>query len=308
MKKIFTFIFLVVIAGILVFPNLKKENLESAKKEQNAQLKISTSFYPLYFLTKEIVGDQAEVINLTKTGVEPHDYEPSTGDIREIEDSQLLIVTDDYFETWLQDLSQQIGQDKTQVLKAGAGLASLQMNKDNTVKTDPHIWLDPTLLQKEAEAISNKLQTIDPRNAELYQSNTQILLSKLNTLDQEFKTGLAHCQKNKVITSHAAFAYMAKRYGFEQIAIQGLNAEEDPSPAEIASIVKLAKANEINYVFFETLLSPKISETIAKEIGGQTLIFNPIEGLNEEEKQSGADYFSIQKENLNNLRLALNCQ
>lgn len=307
MKKILFFILLIVAASFLVLP--KKENIANKNAEtKEEKLAIVTSFYPLYFLTKEITGDQAVVANLTKTGVEPHDYEPNTSDIKAIENSQLLIVNGNFFESWLDQFEEQIDPQKTKVLKVADGLADLEKEEDGRKEIDAHVWLDPVLAAKEAELISAKLQKIDPKNTDLYQKNTKTLIEKLAALDQEFQLGLANCQKNKVITSHAAFAYMAKRYSFEQIAIQGLNPDDDPSAAQIANITKLAKANNINYIFFETLLSPKISETIAKEIGGETLVFNPIEGLSAEEEQNGEDYFSIQRNNLANLRLALDCK
>ncbi len=283
-------------------------NQPSQKQTQDNKTLITTSFYPLYFLTKEITGDRAEVINLTKTGGEPHDYEPSTKDIMTIENSQLLIVNGAFFESWLGKFDNEINTNNKQILKVAENLADLKFEEDGILETDSHVWLDPVLAQKEVELINEKLKEIDPNNTKNYQENTEKLLQKLAELDNEFKLGLANCQNDKVITSHAAFAYLAKRYGFEQIAIQGLNPDEDPSPAKIAATTKLARENNISYIFFETLVSPKISETIAKEIGAGTLVFNPIEGLSDEEEQSGENYFSIQRENLTSLRLALNCQ
>lgn len=281
---------------------------KATKPETSTALLVTTSFYPLYFFTREIVGDKATVINLTRTGGEAHDYEPSTKDIQTIENSQLLIVNGNFFESWLGQFGEQISQKNIQLLKVAEGLANLKAEKNGQEEIDAHIWLDPVLAQKEVGLISAKLQAIDPDHAVSYQKNSQQLIEKLAGLNDEFTSGLQNCQKNKIITSHAAFAYLAKRYNFEQIAIQGLNPDEDPSPAKIAAIIKLAKENNINYIFFETLVSPKIAETIALEVGATTLVFNPIESLSVAEEKSGEDYFSIQRKNLINLRLALNCQ
>lgn len=295
------------LAGKVIYGSLI-QNQPSQKQTQDNKILITTSFYPLYFLTKEITGDRAEVVNLTKTGGEPHDYEPSTRDIQEIENSQLLIVNGAFFESWLSKFDNEINSGNKQILKVAENFADLKFEQNGATETDAHVWLDPVLAQKEVELISDKLKAIDQENGEIYQENTKELLQKLAELDNEFKLGLANCENDKVITSHAAFAYLAKRYGFEQIAIQGLNPDEDPSPAKIAATTKLARENNIRHIFFETLVSPKISETIAKEIGAGTLVFNPIEGLSNEEEQRGKNYFSIQRENLANLRLALNCQ
>lgn len=300
------FLFAALVGKILYAYSLK--NQPSQKQTQDNKILITASFYPLYFLTKEIAGDRAEVVNLTKTGGEPHDYEPSTRDIATIENSQLLIVNGAFFESWLDKFDKEISADNKQILKVAESLADLNFEENGVTETDAHVWLDPVLAQKEVELISEKLKAIDPNNAEIYQENTEKLLQKLVELNNEFKLGLANCQNDRIITSHAAFAYLAKRYDFEQIAIQGLNPDEDPSPAKIAATTKLAKENNVRYIFFETLVSPKISETIAKEIGAGTLVFNPIEGLSDEEEQGGKNYFSIQRENLANLRLALDCK
>lgn len=296
--------------------NQMAKKIEPSKLSEN-KLQITTSFYPLYFFTKTIAQDRAEVINLTKTGGEPHDFEPSPRDILAIEQSQLLIVNGAFFESWLDKFSDEINQKEVKVLKAAENLATLKgedTHEDEEEEggegetVDPHIWLDPVLAQSQVAMISQELQSVDPANAAFYEQNSKNLIQELEGLHQEFTSKLQNCQNQEIITAHAAFAYMAKRYGFEQIAIQGLNPDEDPSPAKIAELSNLAKSKNINYIFFETLLSPKIAQTIAQEIGAQTLVFNPLEGLTREEEESGQDYFTIQRENLNSLSLALDCQ
>jgi len=309
---------LIILAVIFLFTMAwiyQKNQIKVETNSNETKLQISTSFYPLYFFTKEITKDKAEVINLTKTGGEPHDFEPSPRDILAIEQSQLLIVNGAFFENWLDKFSNELNQKEVKVLKVAENLATLKSEDDhegevseNEETVDPHIWLDPVLAQKQVTMIKQELQSIDPANAAFYETNSQTLIQNLEILHQEFIGKLQNCQNQEIITSHAAFAYMAKRYNFEQIAIQGLNPDEDPSPAKIAELSNLAKSKNINYIFFETLLSPKIARTIAEEIGAQTLVFNPLEGLTSEEEENSQDYFTIQRDNLNNLSLALNCQ
>ena len=124
-------------------------------------------------------------------------------------------------------------------------------------------------------------------------------------LDEEIRNELNSTKKKVFITSHAAFSYFARRYGLKQIAIAGISPEAEPSPAKIAEIVKIAKENEVNYIFFETLVSPKISEVIAKEVGARTLGLNPIEGLSQDEIDKGGTYFTVMRDNLKNLKIAL---
>lgn len=309
MKKAIIILSLVFLT--LVFFYQKNQKVEEVGNNEK-KLKIATSFYPLYFFTKEITQDRAEVINLTKVGGDPHDFEPSPKDILAIQQSQLLIANGAFFETWLDKFSDELGQGELKVLKVAEKLATIKNLDEHTEEggeeTDPHIWLDPVLAQNQVTMISQELQNLDPNNANYYQEKSAELIQKLENLHQEFLGKLQNCQNHKIITSHTAFAYMAKQYGFEQIAIQGLNPDEDPSPAKIAELSKLAEKEKIEYIFFETLVSPKIAQTIAKEAGAKTLVFNPLEGLTNEEERNGKNYFSIQRENLNNLSLALNCQ
>ncbi len=170
---------------------------------------------------------------------------------------------------------------------------------------DPHIWLDPVLAKQQVDAIEKAFIKADPKNSDYYTANARALKQDLGTLDANISKELAPAKKKVFITSHTAFSYFAKRYGLTQIAISGLSPDIEPTPAKIAEIVKLAQENKVKYIFFETLVSPKLSETIAKEAGAQTLVLNPIEGLSDDQIKQGENYFTIMRENVKNLRLAL---
>ncbi|RYD05538.1 hypothetical protein N752_09330 [Desulforamulus aquiferis] len=146
----------------------------------------------------------------------------------------------------------------------------------------------------------------DEKNSSVYRANAEAYKKELDNLHEDFLKGLEGASIKEFVTSHAAFGYLAKRYGLEQIPVRGLNAESEPSPADMAAIVKLAREKNINYIFFETLVSPKVSEAIAKEVRGEILVLNPLEGLSDEEMAAGKDYLSVMRENLINLQKALN--
>ncbi len=311
-KKIFALILFLVLLAALLFVSKQPERNSSTEK-----LQISTSFYPLYFFTSQIVGEQAVVLNLSRAGVDPHDFEPSISDLRSISNSQLLVINGLGFEAWLEKFADQLGEQVT-ILATAPDLAYLDGNnhyhekddheeEEEHEEKDPHVWLDPVLARKQVELISAKLIELDSDNATYYRNNTEELLGKLDQLDTEFKQGLVSCRQRNVVTAHAAFAYLAARYKLTQIAIQGLSHEEEPTPAKLAEVSHLAKTQDIKYIFFENLLSPKLAETIATEVGAATLIFHPLENLTLAEEKSGADYFSLQRQNLTNLRLALQC-
>ena len=274
------------------------ETEDKIKKEN--KLKIITSFYPLYFFTSQIVGDRAIVFNITPKGVEPHDYEPTAQDMVNIENSDLLILNGGGLESYEKSIKNNLNKKNIPVLIAGENLFVLQ--------ADPHIWLAPILATEIVDKIERKISLIDPTNIDYYKSNADTLIKKLNILDEEYKTGLAICREKNIIVSHSAFTYLAKSYNLNQIAIAGLSPSEEPSSKEMAKIVEFARTNNVKYIFFESLASPKLSQAIAKEVGAKTLVLNPIAGITEEEEIEDKDYFTEMRQNLMNLRIALQCR
>lgn len=273
---------------------------KTASIPENAnKVHVATSFYPLYFFATKIGGDHADVASITPPGVEPHDYEPTTSDIAKIEKSDIVILNGGSLEPWGARIQDDLKDKNVVVEVAGSKLVN---------EGDPHVWLDPLLAKKEMETILTAFEKADPKNLLYYASNTKSLEQKLDALDLDFQQGLKTCQRRDFITSHAAFGYLATRYNLKQTAISGISPDEEPSPADMARIATFAKENNVKYIFFETLLSPRLSETIASEIGAQTLVLNPLEGLSKEEIAQGIDYLSIQRENLGNLKIALSCQ
>lgn len=270
------------------------------------QVRVTTSFYPLYFFASRIGSESVVVSNLTPAGAEPHDFDPSPADIARITASRLFIINGEGFEPWAERLLPSL-PTTVSVIQTAAGLANLEIEDEGEVIRDPHVWLDPLLAQQQAAAILAGFLEVDPVHASLYTANANRLRNQLQELHQEFETGLASCRKRTIITSHDAFGYLAARYNLKVLSLAGLSPEAEPSPRQIADLTDFARRNDLAYIFFETLVSPKLAQTLATEVGAQTLVFNPLEGLTPEEVATGADYFSIQRQNLAHLKLALNC-
>ena len=304
-KYLSWFVFGIIFIGLIT---LIIKNTGTTPQNPSDKPQVVTSFYPLYFFTSQIAGDKADVANITPAGAEPHDYEPTPQDIVKIENSKLLVLNGGGLEAWGDKIKSTIDPKQTVVITAGEGLTTQQVTEEGQTMTDPHIWLSPVLASQIADKIEAGLVQIDPTNASYYQSNLQTLKSKLTTLDSEYKQGLASCAEKNIITSHAAFGYLATEYNLNQVPITGLSPDAEPSPKELADITKFAKDNHVKYIFFESLVSPKLSDTIATEVGAKTLVLNPIEGLTKDEIASGKDYFSEMRNNLTNLQTALQCK
>lgn len=304
-KRIFLF---VILLSFLIFTGYALRGRLTTKQLPTGKLHVVTSIYPMYYFASQIAGDKAVLQNITPAGSEPHDYEPTTKDVAAIEKSDLLIINGDKLESWGDQIKQTLSGTKVVIVTASNGIVSQTMSDKGVSIPDPHIWLDPVLAKKEVANIVQGFMLADPDNRDYYLKNQRLLNNKLDQLDKQFRSGLKDCTLKDIVTSHAAFGYVADEYGLKQISIAGISPDQEPSAKQLADIVTIAKKNDIKYIFFETLVSPKLSQTIANEIGAKTIVFNPLEGLTQEQIDSRQDYFSVQFQNLTNLKTALECR
>lgn len=259
-------------------------------------LKVYTTFYPLYDFTKKIAGDKARVENVVPAGVEPHDFEPAPRDVAGIYHADVFIFLGEPMDPWAKKLERELRSKGVVVVEAGKGLI-----KEN----DPHIWLDPILAKEISRRIYAALVEADEGNRSYYEKNLLELEQRFDKLDMEYKETLSRVKRKDIVISHAFLGYLADRYGLNQIPIKGLSPQEEPSPREMAELAELCRKKGVKYIFFETLVSPKLAETLAREVGAETLVLNPLGGLTPEEIKAGEDYFSVMEKNLINLKRAL---
>lgn len=290
------------VLGILNFFNRPSPQPQT----QSNRLQVITSFYPLYFFASEIGKDKAEVINITPPGTEPHDFDPPARELARIENSDLLVLNGE-METWGEKIRKNLEGKKVKTVVAGEGLFVKELAEENKTVKDPHIWLNPKLAQKEVGKITAGYISVDPANGAFYKENEKQLLDRLSQLDENYKLGLSNCMSKNIITSHTAFSYMAEAYGLQQIPVSGISPDEEPSAQKIAEVADFAKRENVKYIFFEKLVSPKLSETIANEIGAQTLVLDPIEGISDDDIRQGKNYLTVMQDNLKNLQIALQC-
>src|SRR3989344_43736 len=302
MNKKYTITALVIIVLVgTIFIFLPKNT-----EKETDKIKVTASFYPLYFFAQQIGQDKIDIVNITPSGAEPHDYEPTAKDLAAIEDSSLLLINGAGLEPWATDMKKNL--QNTVILPVGESLANQQITEDGQNVKDPHIWLSPPLAKEMADKIMQGLVFVDPANKDFYQLSATALKLKLDILDEKFKNGLASCQQRNIVTSHTAFGYLAGAYNLNQVPILGLSPDAEPSGQQLADITKFVKDNKVTYIFFESLVNPKLSNTIATETGAKTLELNPIEGLDNEQLSEGQDYFTKMEKNLTNLKTALQCR
>jgi zinc transport system substrate-binding protein len=285
---------------------------QASKSQQFAatggKVKVAASFYPMYEMTRAIGGDHVDAVNLVPPGTEPHDWEPTAGDIKTLNSATLFVYNGAGLEHWVDKTLNSLDTKALVTVEASKGLGLVNTkDEQGTVALDPHVWLDPLSMVKEVEAVRDGLVKVDGAHKADYEANATAYIDKLKALDQEYAAGLKGCTKKDFFTSHAAFGYLAQRYGLIQHPMMGLAPDVEPQPKELAQIVKTAQEQHIKYIFFETLVSDKVSKTVAQEVGAQTLVLNPLEGLTPDEVKAGKDYFSVMRDNLVNLKIALEC-
>ncbi|HEY6736588.1 MAG TPA: zinc ABC transporter substrate-binding protein [Candidatus Saccharimonadia bacterium] len=273
------------------------------------RLAVAASLYPFYEAAQQVGGDKVSVTNLTPAGAEPHDYEPSPQALAGALQAKVLVYDGATLEPWVPKF---LPDYKGVAVKASTGIVLLPGADENGQPapgtTDPHFWLDPVLYQTVIDNVQAGLAQADPANAAYYAGRAADYKKQLAQLDGMFGMGLVRCQSNTMVTAHAAFAYLAARYDLKQVAIAGLSPDAEPSTAKLAEIATLVKEQHISTIFFETLTSAKLASTLAQETGAKTAALDPIEGVTKSREQSGANYLTIQGENLASLRRALTCR
>ncbi|MFJ9742598.1 metal ABC transporter substrate-binding protein [Streptomyces sp. NPDC101166] len=287
---------------------------QSAAAGNTDKFDVVASFYPMAFLAERIGGDHVHVSSLTEPGQEPHDLEISAKQRVQVEQADAVL----YLKNLQPSVDDTVAQSEVKTKIDAAKLTTLEQHGsevgghaaehdhehgEEEAGLDPHLWLDPVRYAEVAKGVGAAFEKADPGHAADYKKNTAALVSELNALNAQFKTGLANTRTKVFITTHAAFGYLAERYGLTEEAISGLDPESEPSAARIRELEKMAKADGVSTVFYETLVSDKTAKTVAKDAGLKTDVLDPIEGITDTSR--GKDYFAVQEANLKALQTAL---
>jgi zinc transport system substrate-binding protein len=252
---------------------------------------VVAAFYPLAFAAEQLAARGTDVVDLTRAGEEPHDLELSPRDVAGLHDARLVVYVGHGFQPAVEDA---VGS------RSGASLDVLDRVPLHGAgdDVDPHVWLDPRRFAEVTRAIAGALG--DP-------SRATPLVRRLDALDHELARGLRHCARRTIVTSHAAFGYLAARYGLRQVSLVGLAPEAEPSPATVSKLADTVRATGATTVFTEPLVSPALADTVAREAGAVTATLDPLESLTPSEEDAGLDYFGVMRKNLAALRKALAC-
>jgi zinc transport system substrate-binding protein len=256
---------------------------------------VVASFYPLAWVAERVAAPGTHVVDLTPAGAEPHDLELTPRDLETLQDADLVLYLGHGFQPAVEKAVEGRSKPSLDLLAT----QRLRPGGEDGATADPHVWLDPSRLARIAIAVGAALDR---------EQSARRVASELRRLDRELRDGLAHCRRHEIVTSHAAFGYLADRYGLEQISLTGLSPEAEPSPKDVERLVDEVRRSGATTVFTETLVSPRLADTISREAGASTAVLDPIEGLTKDEVEAGEDYVSRMRWNLATLRKALGCR
>ena len=288
-----------IVIPLTVFTLWFSDQSKTTSLAQEKQITILVSFYPLYEFTKEIGKERIDVSIIIPTGIEPHDWEPTIQDLQKMRNADAIVINGAGFEKWLNDFV--TSNPNIMVIDTSKNIELMENSKiyyehDESNK-NPHIWLDPILAKKQVQNIANGLTHVDPEHASYYQENADAYNTKLDLLDNKIRTELSVCSKKDFIAFHDAFSYFAKEYNLNQHTIVGVDANAEPTAVTLQQIIQKAKSLNLDIIFTEEAVNPRISEVIADEIGGKVLVLSPIEIADK-----NSDYIQKMEQNLLNLK------
>lgn len=335
MKKLFGVLLLISCLSVTACQD-RKQPSATANTGTNGKLTVVTTLFPLYDFARSIGGDKAEVTLLLPPGVEAHAFEPRPEDAMKTAKAGLFIYTNKQMEPWAEKFISGLGVKNLVVVDASKGVTLQPARSHQHEKAeepdhehhhhakhdekhahgdhdpggiDPHIWLDLDNARIMVDTIAQAMAVKDPANAAVYTANAGALKQKLAQLDAEYKRGLASCKTRTLLHGgHYAFGYLAKRYNLQYEAAVSVNADAEPTPARMIELVKQVKKSGVRYIFSEEMVSPRLTEAIAREAGVKVLALHNLHNISKDDLQAGVDYSALIRKNLQVLRTGMECK
>jgi zinc transport system substrate-binding protein len=310
----------------------QKSTPPQSSKDSGKKISVVTTLFPLYDFARIICGDKADVTLLLPPGVEAHSFEPKPADLVTISKADVFVYTNDAMEPWATKLVKGVASPSLRIVDASEGAALLkagaadsdeekheegghdhdghaERGHDHPGGMDPHLWLDFSNAQIMVDNVANGVIAKDPANQAFYKANAQRYKAELKKLDDDFRGGLANCEKRTFLHGgHYAFGYLANRYGLTYRSAQAVNPDAEPTPSTIVQLLKLVKSNGLKYVYSEELVSPRIAEMLARETGVKILTLHGAHNISKDDLAGGATFVGLMRKNLESLRTGLQCR
>lgn len=318
MKKLIPLLILILLLAACSQEKLQNEAAGDAKVD------VYTTVYPLTYFAERIGGDRVNVKSIYPAGSNEHTFEPTQQDMIALAESDLMFYVGLGLEGFIENAKKTLKSEQVEFIATADAISDEELESGeaheeeheeheadaheghNHGSTDPHVWISPVLSQKLAGSIRDSLVAKDPEGTELYEENYAQLIEELNQLNQKFVDMADHAANKTFFVSHAAFGYITEPYGIEQVAVAGLNSQDEPSQKELTEIVDLAKEKNIKYIVFEQNVSSNLAEVIQKEVGAEAVQMHNLGVLTQENIDNNETYFTLMEKNLQVLETVLN--
>ncbi len=289
-------ILFLLLAGVLVL-SAGCSGKPAPEKTAEGKLPVVASFYAMKEMTEAIGGDKVAVTTLIPEGTDPHDFQPTTKSMKDLSRARVLVIQGLGMEPWAEEMVK-AAENRNLVQVVAAREVPPIANEDAEEarehgQYDPHAWLSPACAQVEAAAIVRGLSQADPANAGYYQVNGEKFIGRLRQLEAAYKGKFQDLPRKEFVTGHAAFAYLCRDFGLEQNSVEGVFASGEPNARQLASLVEYCRDHQVRTIFTEAAVSPKTSESLAREVGAKVVHIHTLEG-----GEGEGDYLVQMEENL----------
>lgn len=298
MKK-FLKLFLIISLSIIIISGCGKKD-EVGISNNKDKIKVVVTFNPLREFVDYIGKDKVDVNVIIPEGTESHDFEPKAKDIMKLNEGDLFIYNGFGMEGWVDKTLKSIENNKMLIVDSSKGCEPINIEEDNHDhgnshgnSHDPHIWLGLTTAKRQAFNIKEALIKLDENNKEFYEGNYKEFEKEIDNLLNSYKNKFEQLDNKSFVTGHSAFSYFCRDFGLEQRSVEGVFAEGEPSSKKLKELVDYCKSKNIKIIFLEENVSPKVSETLAKEVGAEVKVIDTIEYKKEDKR-----YLEIMKENI----------
>jgi ABC-type Zn uptake system ZnuABC Zn-binding protein ZnuA len=247
-------------------------------------------------LAHQVGGSHVTVDAIIKPGVDPHEFEPTPGDVRNVANANLVLLTGKGMEGYLSKLEEAAG-GAGKFVNVGKTIPSLTMTEDGKKVEDPHWWHSLENMKMATHVVAEAFEKADPSNAPSYEKNASAYLASLDKLERWIRLQVAALphNKRKLVTSHDALQYFARDYDFTIYPVKGVSTAEDPSSQHVKEIIGVIKDQGVKAVFFESIENTRAVQQISDETGAKTGGTLYSDGLGESE---GNTYDSMMRHNV----------
>lgn len=272
--------------------------------QSDGKLKVVASFNAMKEFTQAVGKDKVDVVTLIPDGTEPHDFQPTTKNLKELSHARLFVYNGLGMEPWADKTLEVVDNKNLVAVDASKGVQVIANTDKHDIhehgRDDPHCWLSLQAAQTEVQNIAAALAEADPANADFYRENAAAYNEQLQQVLTEYQEKFQSVPNRQFVTGHAAFAYLCRDFGLTQRSVESVFASGEPSPQQLASLADFCKQHKVTTIFSETMVSPRISETLAKEVGASVKTIHTIESA-----EGTATYIDRMRDNIEQIYQSL---